>query len=214
MSVIRLWFAGAFSIAAAALLSACAQQGAASLPAMPAAQRLPAPLANPPQCKGQQNEQYYASLSVKLKTKGGAFCIPEFGGFGGKVQYPSLRPAVTLKLISSTTNYDNLPELGSGSAIFYLQLSISGGTTFGHNTKAKGGLTSQAIVAGDPYTVFGEAIVLGYHYHFPPCYTIATKGKYGGVIGGIGTLLKGVQVPTSGTGFIEIYSGQQASEEC
>ena len=68
--------------------------------------------------------------------------------------------------------------------------------------------------AGDPYTAFGEAIVFGYHYKFKPCYAVATKGKHGGVIGGLGSLLKGVDVPTSGSGFIEIYSGQQSSTEC
>ncbi len=169
---------------------------------------------NPPQCKGQKNEQYYSTVTATLKTKGGAFCIPEFGGFGGKVQYPSVKPSVKLTLTSSTTDYAGLPQLGSGSAIFYLQLSISGGTSFGSNTKAGGGLTSESIVAGDTYTAFGEAIVFGYHYKFKPCYAVATQGKHGGVIGGLGSLLKGVDVPTSGSGFIEIYSGEQASTQC
>ena len=203
------------AVAIAALLAGCAQHGGvSSSPMPPTEERSELPPSNPPQCKGQTNEQYYSSLTVTLKTKGGAFCIPEFGGFGGKVQYPSVDPSVRLTLTSSTSDYDNLPQLGSGTAIFYLQLSISAGTSFGENTKAGGGLTSQQIVAGDPYTAFGEAIVFGYHYKFKPCYAVATKGKHGGVIGGLGSLLKGVDVPTSGSGFIEIYSGQQSSTEC
>ena len=215
MSMVRYSFLVAGAFATGVLLAACAQHGDATLPGTNAAgASIGVPNANPPQCKGQQNEQYYATVTVKLKTKGGAFCIPEFGGYGGKVQYPSVSPAVKLTLTSSTTDYANLPQLGSGTAIFYLQLSISGGTSFGANTKAGGGLTSQAIVPGDTYTAFGEATVFGYHYKFKPCYTVATQGKYGGVIGGLGSLLKGVDVPTSGSGFIEIYSNQQASTQC
>jgi hypothetical protein len=215
MKVLRSSYLAAGTVASAVLLAACAQHGGAGLPSIPAAaQRAALPDANPPQCKGQQNEPYYATLTVKLKTKGGAFCIPEFGGYGGKVQYPSVDPSVKLTLTSSTTDYNDLPQLGSGTAIFYLQLSISGGTSFGSNTKAGGGLTSSAIVPGDDYTAFGEATIFGYHYKFKPCYTVATQGKYGGVIGGLGSLLKGIDVPTSGSGFIEVYSGQQASNEC
>jgi hypothetical protein len=215
MSIVRSSLLAAGAVATGVLLGACAQHSGAALPITAGASaRVNLPDANPPQCKGQKNEQYYATVTAKLKTKGGAFCIPEFGGFGGKVQYPSVDPSVKLTLTSSTTDYNNLPQLGSGTAIFYLQLSISGGTSFGSNTKAGGGLTSQAIVAGDDYTAFGEAVIFGYHYKFKPCYTVATQGKYGGVIGGLGSLLKGVDVPTSGSGFIEVYSGQQASEQC
>ena len=52
------------------------------------------PNAGPPACKGQKDTKQYASLTVKLSTKGGSFCIPEFGGFGGKIKYPSANPAV------------------------------------------------------------------------------------------------------------------------
>ena len=215
MPTLRCSLFGASAAASALLLSACAPHNGMSLPLTGGtAARVNLPHADPPQCKGQKDQTYYATVTAKLKTKGGAFCIPEFGGFGGKVEYPSVNPPVRLMLTSSTTDYNNLPQLGSGTAIFYLQLSISGATSFGSNTKAGGGLTSQSIVAGDDYTAFGEAIVFGYHYKFKPCYAVATQGKYGGVIGGLGTLLKGVDVPASGSGFIEIYSGQQASVQC
>jgi hypothetical protein len=42
----------------------------------------------------------------------------------------------------------------------------------------------------------------------------ATKGKYGGVIGGVGTLLKGVTIPAAVNGVIEIYSGDQGGPLC
>jgi hypothetical protein len=214
----RLGSRGALIVAAATLLAACAQRGA-MLPGTPAfggnaTQRIIAPNRTPPLCKGQKNSKDDASLTVKLSTQGGAFCIPAFGGFGGTVKYPSANPSVKLSLISSTTNYDNMPELGQGTAIFYLQLALASGTDFGKNVSSGGGLASESIVPGDAYTVYGQAVVDRVKVNFGPCYVIATKSKYGGAIGGIGTLLKGERVPVAATGVIEIYSGQQTSETC
>jgi hypothetical protein len=202
------------AFALSALLSGCAMHGG-TLPSLPDASSTSiAPEAKLRDCKGQQDQQYYATLSVTLSTAGGSVCIPTFGGFGGSVKYPSVNPSVKLTLTSSTTNYDNMPQLGSGTPIFYLQLAISGGTTFGSHVKKGGGLTSKQITPGQIYTVFGQAVVYGFKYNFPPCYAVATKGKYGGVIGGIGTLLEGQQVPFAASGVIEVYSGQQASQQC
>ncbi len=211
----RLFFRASSAILTAALVAACAQHGSGLMPPTSLApQQGLLPDIGPPACKGQKDTNQYASLTVKLSTKGGSFCIPEFGGFGGKIRYPSANPAVKLKLISSTTDYNNQPHLGQGSAIFYLQLAISGRTTFGNNVSARGGLTGPQIVPGQPYTAYGRASVSGFHVNFGPCYAVATKGKYGGVIGGIGTLLKGVIVPVAASGVIEIYSGEQTSEKC
>ncbi len=220
MSPLRLYLRGSLVILVAAALPSCAQRGAG----IPSAPSLSAPSGQisqsilpdktPPKCKGQKTTQQYASLTVTLSTTGGSFCIPAFGGFGGKVKYPSANPSVKLGLISSTTNYAHLPELGTGTAIFYLQLALSNGTTFGSNSTAGGGLESKKIVPGTTYTAFGEAIVFSIPIKLTPCYAIATKGKYGGAIGGIGTLLKGQQVPVKASGFIEIYSGQQAGSKC
>lgn len=204
----------ALASAVALGIAACAHAG----PIVPSAplglQAVAFPDANPPACKGQKSTKKYASLTVTLSTEGGAFCIPEFGGFGGKIKYPAANPSVKLNLISSTTDYNNLPQLGSGTAIFYLQLAISGHTTFGSKVGAGGGLTSKTIVPGDPYTAYGQAVVSGFKFDFGPCYAVAKKGKYGGVIGGIGTLLKGESIPVPASGFIEIYSGQQTSTTC
>ncbi len=75
-------------------------------------------------------------------------------------------------------------------------------------------MTAKKIVPGKPYTAYGQAKVSGLTFNFGPCYSVATKGKYGGVIGGIGTLLKGQSIPVAASGVIEIYSGKQTSTKC
>jgi hypothetical protein len=215
MFAIRLWVRGSLALVAAALFGACAQQGGPMLPSAPLApQWLASPDLTPPKCKGQKNSKKYASLTVTLSTKGGSFCIPEFGGFGGTIKYPSANPSVKLKLISSTTDYNHQPQLGSGTAIFYLQLALSGGTTFGSHVSAGGGLASKSIVPGKPYTAYGQAVISGFTVNFGPCYATAKKSKYGGVIGGIGTLLENASIPVAASGIIEIYSGKQTSTKC
>jgi hypothetical protein len=213
MASFRFALNASSALAAAVLLSACAYE---SIPLTSGAFTTQAerPAVAPPSCKGQKDAKQYASLTVTLSTKGGSFCIPAFGGFGGTVEYPSADPSVKLKLISSTTDYNHQPQLGSGTAIFYMQLALSSGTDFGDDAKAGGGLAGKAIVAKKPYTIYGQATVLGFKFDFGPCYVVATKSKYGGAIGGVGTLLEGEDIPSKATGIIEIYSGQQTSKQC
>jgi hypothetical protein len=214
MFAIRLPLSVALLVAAA-MLAACAGNAGSTLSFAPSTARsISRPETNPPSCKGQKNTKKYSSLSVTLSTSGGSFCIPEFGGFGGSVEYPGADPSVKVTLVSSTSDYAKLPQLGSGTAIFYLQLALSGGTHFSSNVKAGGGLTAKKIVAGKIYTAFGRAEIGTLYVDFTPCYAKATKGKYGGVIGGLGTLLKGQLIPAAASGFIEIYSGQQTSGQC
>jgi hypothetical protein len=201
-------------VAVTALLTGCAGNAGTTLPSAPFSQALSLPNANPPACKGQKNTKKYASLTVTLSSSGGSFCVPEFGGFGGSVEYPGADPSVKLSIISSTTDYAKLPQLGTGTAIFYLQLALSGSTSFIGNLKSGGGVTAKKIVAGKFYTAFGEAQIGSIVQRFTPCYVKATKGKYGGVIGGLGNVLKDQAVPSGATGFIEIYSGKQTSGEC
>ena len=73
-----------------------------------------------------------------------------------------------LKLISSTKNYNHLPQLGQGTAIFYLQLALSGGTSFASNVRAGGGLTASKIVPGKPYTAYGQAKISGFTLQLRP----------------------------------------------
>jgi hypothetical protein len=213
MSRIGLVIRALPAIAAAALLYACAQT-AGVVPQRSSGTQAVLPMANPPACKGQKNTKDYASVTETLTTKGGSLCIPEFGGFGGKVKYPGASPSVQVTLTSSTTNYNGMPQLGQGTAIFYLQLAISGATTFGNKVRRGGGLTSAQIQPGYPYTIYGQAVVFGVKFNFGPCYATATQGKYGGVIGGVGTLLKGAQIPTAANAVLEVYSGQQTSSPC
>lgn len=196
---------------AAALLASCASHG--GIPPT-GSESLAVPLRVPPDCKGQKTQSQYASITETLSTSGGSLCIPAFGGFGGKVKYPGANPSVQLGLVSSTTNYDGMPELGQGTAIFFLQLALSGGTTFGSKVSAGGGLASKSLVPGQPYTAYGQAVVFGVKVNFGPCYMVAKKSKYGGVIGGLGSLLKGQNVPVAANGVIEVYSGQQSSTKC
>jgi hypothetical protein len=209
---------------ATALLCACAQHGSGFLPAgNPSAasvlvgappRSVVLPEAVPPSCKGQKTTKKFASLTETLRTQGGKLCIPAFGGFGGTIEYPSADPSVKMKLTSSTSDYDKMPALGPGKPIFYLQLAISGGTYFGTNVPAGGGLAAKKIVPGDSYTAFGEATIYGFTVKFTPCYIVAKKSSYGGVIGGIGSLLKGQDVPAAATGLIEIYPGKHAGGKC
>ncbi|MGB8908553.1 MAG: hypothetical protein WCC84_07360 [Candidatus Cybelea sp.] len=214
MTLVRFSVRGVICVATAALLSACAQQGAF----MPASSFVPEQIAlpdlTPPKCNGQKSAKKYSSLTVTLSTKGGSFCVPEFGGFGGTIKYPGANPSVKLALISSTKDYNHLPQLGTGTAIFYLQLAISAGTTFGNQVPAGGGLVAKQIVPRQPYTAYGQAEISGFKFNFGPCYTTAKKSKYGGILGGIGTLLKGAYVPSAASGLIEIYSGKQTATQC
>jgi hypothetical protein len=212
MSSWRLWPRACVAVLAAASLVACAQHSSSMLPSTSLAPALPD--LTPPACKGQKTTKNYASLTGTLSTNGGTFCIPAYGGFGGSLKYPSANPSVKLTLISSTKNYNHQPKLGKGIAIFYLQLALSGGTTFGMSGTAGGGLTAKQIIAGQPYTAYGQAVISGFPFKFGPCYAVATKGKYGGVIGGLGTLLNGVTIPVAAGGVIEVYSGKQTSSKC
>lgn len=206
----RLATVGAF-----AFLTACASNSGASL--TPAGSQVFSPQLRPdkvpPACKGQKTTKKSATLKQTLSTKGGQLCIPAFGGFGGTIQYPGANPSVALTLTSSTKN-KKLTKLGKGTPIFNLQLALSGPTSFGTNLPAGGGLTGKKLIPGTTYTAFGQASALGLSVPLTPCYVKATKGRFGGVIGGLGTLLKGVNVPVAAQGYIQIYSGKQASGKC
>ena len=173
------------------------------------------PDATPPKCKNQQTTSDHATAKETFSTKGGSLCIPAFAGLGGSLTYPPANPSVGVTLTGSTTNYNGkLPSLHSGKPIFYLQLAIAGATSFGQNAPAGGGFTGQPVKAGHTYTAYAQAVISGFPINFTPCYTVATKGTYGGVIGGLGTLIKGQTLPSAASGVIEIYSGKSASGKC
>jgi hypothetical protein len=203
-------FHAALALAAVAVTAACGQvSGTAPVPSAFALRA-----AMPPQCKGQRTARRYAQLKVRLKERGGSFCIPEFHGFGGTMQYPGVERPVALVLRSSTKDIYNQPQLGSGTAFFYLNLHFLAGTHFGTSLRSRGGLTAKKIEAGQPYTAFGIVTVGHLSLMFPPCYTIATQGAYGGVLSNLGELFAGTTITGAGYGVIEIYSGEQVTQEC
>ncbi len=169
----------------------------------------------PPQCKNQRTRAKYAQIKVKLKTKAGSFCVPEFHGFGGTMDYPGVERSVELVLRSSTQNIYDEPPLGySGAPIFYLNLHFLAGTHFGTKLKSEGGFTGATIQAGDSYTAFGIVAVGHLVMRFPPCYAVATQGPYGGVLPGLGQLFSDTTITGAGYGVVEIYPGMQVSQEC
>jgi hypothetical protein len=202
------------SILAVTVFAACAQPGVApSLPVTGAPVAV-TPQAVPPDCKGQTTTKQYATVQETLLTAGGKACIPAYGGFGGKVAYPSANPSISVVVTTSTSNYDGMPSLGKGTPIFYVQLDTSGATTFGSGVPAGGGLVGAGIVPAKTYTAFAQATVFGITQTLPPCYAVATKSVYGGRLNGLGTLLKGQQIPGKAAGVIEIYKGKQTTTKC
>jgi hypothetical protein len=206
MFVVRLGLAALL----ATVLAACAGHPAGTFPSQPLAiQQLEGPAESPPTCKGQKNSKKYASVTVKLSTKGGWICIPEFAGWGGRMRYPSVKPPVNATLISSTTDYNGLPELGKGHAMFYLQFSVSGNTSLGRDAPGGAELWSKDLTIGKDYTEDFDITTNGVTGE-GGCYGQAVKGKYGGDLGAIVKTPKAytVTLAQGSVGFIETYSGK------
>ncbi len=200
-----------FALATALTLAGCGQFAASAPPAIPMVRFETAP----PQCKNQRSRPKYAQIRVKLKTKADSFCVPEFHGFGGTIEYPGVERSVELVLRSSTKNIYDEPLLGySAAPIFYLNLHFLAGTHFATKLKSAGGLTGATIQSGQPYTAFGIVAVGHLVLRFPPCYTVATQGPYGGVLPGLGHLFSDTTITGAGYGVVEIYPGMQVSQEC
>src|ERR1700722_9864020 len=56
----------------------------------------------PPACARQRTTMTYGGHSQALDVRGGSFCIPAFGGFGGAVEYPGVERSVRLSLRTTT----------------------------------------------------------------------------------------------------------------
>ncbi|MGA7354158.1 MAG: hypothetical protein WBW76_01875 [Candidatus Cybelea sp.] len=196
------------------ILAGCGGSQTAISGTVPASATAARDVTGPPTCKGQRTTKKFGNISVMLKTKGGSFCIPAFGGFGGSMQYPGVERSVKLTIRTSTQNIYNEPQLGTGTSIVYLNLHFHAGTHFGSKLRSKGGLTSPTIYAGNTYTAYGIVAVGNLDLMFPPCYTVATQGLYGGVLPNLGALFSGTTITGAGYGVIEIYSGEQVNQEC
>jgi hypothetical protein len=195
-------------------LAGCTGSQTATGSTVPAPATFARAMTGPPICKGQRTTKNYGSITVKLRAMGGSLCIPAFGGFGGSMQYPGVERSVKLTVRTSTKDIYNEPQLGNGTSIVYLNLHFHAGTHFGSNLKSKGGLTSQAISPGGTYTAYGIVAVGHLVLRFPPCYAVAVLGPYGGVLPNIGHLFSDTTITGPGYGVIEIYSGEQVSQEC
>jgi hypothetical protein len=203
--------------AIAAMLAGCADSALVPAQTAPMPQYV-APAANtPPACKGQKTTKEYATVTEPLSSKGAYLCIPRFGNFGGTIASPGLSPSAKVALTSSTTNYANVPLPRTGSPVFYLNLTPSGGTKFGTALKSGGGLTGKGVKAKATYSAFLDGYRFGFWYAVTSCYAVAGSGKDGGVVGGIGSLLKGQGVggESGYTAFeVFVYEGQDSGSKC
>jgi hypothetical protein len=198
--------------------------GGGSNAPLPSAMTQSAPMAKasgPAPCTGQSTTSLFASTpAAAMQSKAGALCIPAFGGFGGTMEYPPAKPSITAALTASTTNFNQqFPKLGKkGKPIFYLQVETSANTDFGHSLRANGGLTSKKLVAGQPYTLYGEGIsggIVRLITNFTPCVATATSGKDGGVIPAFGRLLLRQKLANGAlTIYFEVYKGKLTAQSC
>ena len=210
-------------LAAALALSACGGSSTATLPSASSPFAPAAKSSGPAPCTGQSTTSLFAtSAATTLQSKSKLLCIPAFDDFGGTIALPPSRPTVTATFISSTTNYNQqLPPLAKkGKPLFYLQFSTSAGNTFGKSVRGGDGLVGKKLIAGHPYTVYGQATtgsggVLHLIINLGPCSTTAAPGKDGGTISGIGKLLKGQKLTNGPSTIIyEIYAGQHVTQPC
>jgi hypothetical protein len=205
-----------FAICAAMVLPAgCAGSQTATNAATLAPAAVKRASTSVPPCAGQHTTRKYGELTARLKRTGGSLCIPAFAGFGGSMQYPRVDRSAKLTIRTSSENLYYEPELGdSGAPMVYINLHFHRGTHFGKKVQADGGLTSAAILPGDSYTAYGIVGVGHLVLRFPPCYSVATEGQYGGVFPNLGNLFSDTTITGAGYGVIEIYSGEQVSQAC
>ena len=170
-----------------------------------------------PACAKQKTTKDYAqSPAQKLSTKGGTACAPKFQDWGGSVKYPSLSGSgVAMTVISSTTAYDPGAFPPYTSAIFYLQLKFNKAFKFGSTLATGATLAGPGLKAGAVYTIEGAKDVGSLWQVLPYCYTSASTGKYGAMIGGLGYPLKGGDFNSYEGAVVMVYTGkQQTNNKC
>lgn len=169
--------------------------------------------AAPPACKAQKKTKQYADVLETLDANGGTLCIPMFADFGGTINVPMATLADKVTLTSSTTNYANVPlPKKSGSPIFYLNITPASTTSFGAKLKAGGGLTGAGVKAKNTYTAYLEGYSFSIWRSPLDCYGVATAGKYGGVLTGLGSLLENEAEYSAFEIFV--YAGKNSSKKC
>ncbi|MGC1381065.1 MAG: hypothetical protein WA814_08590 [Candidatus Baltobacteraceae bacterium] len=198
---------------AAIAVSGCASQSNATMPQLNAPSSIVLPQAGPPACKGQKNTKTYSSAVETLSNKDGALCIPSFHGLGGTLEYPGAKPSGKVT-VTSTTIDNGFPYPGTGTAVFYMEIALPAATSFGKTLHAGSGLTGKQIKSKADYTVFLSYFKYGFWYAGSSCYTTATPGKYGGVLGHLASVLKGQSFAGPYTILLEVYPNQQSTTTC
>jgi hypothetical protein len=167
-----------------------------------------------PCAKQKSTKDYAQSTAQKLSTKGGIACAPKFQDWGGSVKYPSYSGSVAMTVISSTTAYNPGGFPPYTSAIFYLQLKFNKSFKFGSTLASGATLAGPGLKVHSVYTIEGAKDVGSLWQVLPYCYTLASAGKYGAMIGGLGFPLKGGDFSSYEDAVIMVYSGQQTNTKC
>jgi hypothetical protein len=160
----------------------------------------------PPKCKGQVIIAQHAEVTERIPKGGAALCVPSFRGFGGFLGFPGVHPGPQpVKLLVT------VPKKGL-HPIFNLEWLPGAQFTF-RATAPPGGISGSTMTAGKTYTGYGVIYFKGSHKEVAPCYSVATRGKYGGVFNGLGTLME-----KQGGSFIAwdlmIYDGKETNRRC
>jgi hypothetical protein len=167
----------------------------------------------PPCAKQKGTKDYAQSTSQKLSTKGGIACAPKFQDWGGSLKYPSYSGSgVAMTVISSTTAYNPGGFPPYTSAIFYLQLKFNKSFKFGSTLASGITLAGPGLKVHSVYTIEGAKDVGSLWQVLPYCYTSASAGKYGAMIGGLGFPLKGGDFSSYEDAVIMVYAGKQQTK--
>jgi hypothetical protein len=171
--------------------------------------------AKPPSCPGQTDASDYSTLQEPMEVNGGQLCIPSFGGWGGTFAYPKIVTGGENSTIlgSSTTDYNGTLKLPvHGKPLFYLQIAFGLAGHFAKTVASAGALYGPALKAHEPYTFFGSQLG-SITTKFAPCYSIATKGKYGIGVSGLGALLENASVQPENS-VIELFKKKLTKKRC
>lgn len=165
--------------------------------------------AAPPKCKGQTPVPHGAQVSEHISRRPDVLCVPSLDGFGGELGFPGARPPGPINLIVESKHY---LKLGKLKAIFTLQWLPGWQFSFGP-IAPPGGITGKKIIPGETYTAYGQYDFDGGHTNVGPCYSVASRGQYGGVFKNLGSLME----KRSGSFFVwtlGIYPGKDAKSRC
>lgn len=163
----------------------------------------------PRKCKGQTPIPHGAQVVEYISRGGEALCAPSFGGFGGELGFPGAHPPGKIKLMVDS---NQVMKLGDLKAIFTLEWLPAWQFAFG-STAPPGGITGKQLIPGKTYTAYGSYSFDGGSAKVGPCYSVASRGKFGGVFKNLGTLME----RRRGAFFVwtlGIFPGNEAKRRC